>query len=281
MCGAQAVSSESKFCAGCGAQLTSRSGESPAQESKEASKEKALMAVRGGESESTMATESIIESSDVAAMLACIEIAQDDESIEFWYSELITAGSLSATERGQFLLQFVRNHLVPRQRFSEAEFLVEGLLAWDPEFADSIKDILDALASNADEQGTRFELSPTWDNEAYRGPLTPDIVGQKFYEFFVYRLVYSDNEKNEFYRTLMIPDEDTIYQDFFGYYLGLKSNESLDNEIFWHASVTHLRILRKKMEIPSSSFKYMASRVLESKLPPKFSKDALTNFNNK
>lgn len=281
MCGAKSDLDVAKFCAECGAQLAAPASNDGTGAPAEESIELARRAIQGTDAESTLATESIIESSDTKAMLSCIDLADDSETIESWYSELITAESISTADRGKFLLQFVGDYLVGKQRYSEAEFLVEGLLSWDPHFEREAQEVSQMLRKKSMEQGTRFELNSSWDNETYRGPLLPDFVGQKLFEFFLYRLVYSDSEKNEFYRTLMIPDPNSIYQDFYGYYLGLQSNDILNNEIFWHASVTHLQVLRKRLAMPSNSFKYLASRVLESKLPPKFSKDALTNFNNK
>jgi hypothetical protein len=285
MCRTESNSADAKFCTNCGAEHAPSVPTQDNFKSETLSKEKARQAVFGADAESEAAKEEIIEASDTIAMLECIAISESEELIEFWYGELITAESLSIAERGESLILFVRGYLMPRQRFSEAEFLVEGLLGWDPQFESKSQEIIKELELKINETGTRFELSEAWDNEIYREPLSDSVTGLALFEFMLYRLIYAEDKHNNFFRTLVNPDEDSIYQDFYGYYIGIKQSHSSNgrsaraNETFWLSAASHLKILRSKQSIPSN-FKYMASRVLELKMPKKFSKDGLKNFNN-
>jgi hypothetical protein len=282
MCGTEANSADAKFCTNCGVEHAPSVPTEDNFTSEAVSKEKARQAVFGADAESEAAKEEIIEASDTIAMLECIALSESDELIEFWYGELITAESLSIAERGESLIRFVRGHLMSRQRFSEAEFLVEGLLGWDPQFESKTQEIIKELQLKINETGTRFELSESWDNEIYRAPLSDPFTDQTLFDFWLYRLIYTEDKNSDFFRTLIHIDEESIYQDFYGYYLGAKqgqkNNTEKMNEIFWQSASKHLRILRGKESIPTN-FKYKASRVLESKLPKKFSKDGVDTFN--
>jgi hypothetical protein len=143
-----------------------------------------------------------------------------------------------------------------------------------------VPEILTVLLSGLEKHGSKYVPSDTWENEEYRGPLSDAYVGQTLFEFFLFQLVHSQSDTNNFFRSIMLPEPSTIYPDFFGYYHGLKLNKLIDNETFWQAATTHIRLLRKEIPIPTKSFEYLASRVLARMLPAKFSKDALMNFNN-
>ena len=282
MCGTESNSTEAKFCSNCGAEHAPSVPSKKSFPNEEVSKEKARQAVFGADAESETAKEEIIEASDTIAMLECIAISESDELIEFWYGELITAESLTIAERGERLIQFVRSHLMPRQRYTEGEFLVEGLLGWDPQFERKYQEIIDELVLKINESGARLELSEAWDNEIYREPLSDPFTDQAIFDFWSYRLVYTEDKNIDFFRSLINPDKESIYQDFYGYYLGAKQGQKNNaeniNQIFWQSACLHLKILRGKQSIPN--FKYKASRVLELNLPAKFSKDTLKNFNN-
>lgn len=282
MCGTESTSPEAKFCINCGAEHAPSASTQKNIANDEVSRERASQAVFGVAAESEAAKEEIIEASDTIAMLECIKISESDELIEFWYGELITAESLTITERGESLIRFVRGYLVPRKRFTEAEFLVEGLLGWDPLFESIYQEVIDELVLKINESGSRLQLSEAWDNEIYREPLSDPFTDQALFDFWLYRLIYTEDKNSDFFRTLINPDEESIYQDFYGYYLGAKQGQKNNTEnmkeIFWQSASSHLRILRGKESIPTN-FKYKASQVLELKLPKKFSKDGVEAFN--
>ena len=283
MCGTESNSTEAKFCTNCGAEHANSLANAKTSRSIDEINKIAHQAVLGEPSESETAIESIIGSADVLAMQRCIELAEandQNENIEFWYGELITADEISNAERGEYLLKFVRSYLVNRNRFAEAEFLVVGLMSWDQQFQNQVPEILIELLSGLEKHGSRFVPSDTWDKEEYRGPLSDAFAGQTLFEFFLFQLVHSQSDTNNFFRSIMLPEPSTIYPDFFGYYHGLKLNKLIDNETFWQAATTHIRLLRKEIPIPTKGFEYLASRVLARMLPAEFSKDGFMNFNN-